>query len=215
MRPESMSEPEKKPPKNPLQQFRRWWPELWVLIRPRRGILSVGLVLMLINRLFGLALPGAIPILVDQILTGKHPEWLLPLALTLVGATLVQGASSFALTQLLSKAAQRLIFELRRQIQSHIGRLPVAYYDSNKTGMLVSRIMTDVEGVRNLIGTGLVEFVGGLITATLALAALIYISPTMTLVAIVSLVVFTVLLKRAFVTLRPRYLQRGRINAEF
>jgi subfamily B ATP-binding cassette protein MsbA len=209
-----MTETDPKPRKAPLQQLRSVWPELRELIKPRRGILSLGLVLMVVNRVFGLASPGAIPVLVNQILPGKHPEWLLPLALGLVAATLVQGASSFALTQLLSKAAQRLIAELRQKIQAHIGRLPVAYYDSNKTGMLVSRIMTDVEGVRNLIGTGLVEFVGGLITATFALAALIYISPSMTLVAIVCLVVFTLLLRRAFVTLRPVYRERGKINAE-
>lgn len=204
----------KEPKKSPLKQFRAVWPELWALVKPRRGLLATGLVLMLVNRAFGLAMPAGAKVLIDEILTLKHPNWLLPLALSLVVATLIQGASSFALTQLLSKAAQRLIAELRQKIQSHIGRLPVAYYDSNKTGQMVSRIMTDVEGVRNLIGTGLVEFVGGLITATFALAALIYISTTMTLVAVVCLAVFTLILQRAFVTLRPVYRERGKINAE-
>jgi ABC-type multidrug transport system fused ATPase/permease subunit len=204
----------KDPPKSPLKQLKSVWPELWALIKPRRGLLALGLVLMLVNRLSGLSMPAGAKILLDEIFTRKHPDWLLPLAGALVLATLIQGASSFALTQLLSKAAQRLIAELRQKIQAHIGRLPVAYYDSNKTGQLVSRIMTDVEGVRNLIGTGLVEFVGGLLTATFALAALIYISPTMTLVAVVCLVVFTLILKRAFVTLRPVYRERGKINAE-
>jgi subfamily B ATP-binding cassette protein MsbA len=200
--------------KSPLKQFKSAWPELWSLIRPRRGLLAVGLVLMLVNRVFGLSLPAAAKVLVDDIL-GKHrTELLLPLVIALVVATLIQGASSFALTQLLSKAAQRLIAELRERIQAHVARLPVAYYDSNKTGQLVSRIMTDVEGVRNLIGTGLVEFVGGLITATFAMVILIYISPIMTLVACVCLAVFTLLLKRAFVTLRPIYRERGKINAE-
>jgi ABC-type multidrug transport system fused ATPase/permease subunit len=209
-----MDQPKDAPAKSPLKQLRSVWPELWALIKPRRGILALGLGLLLINRVFGLAMPAGVKILIDDIFKRKHPDWLLPLAATLVVSTLVQGATSFALTQLLSKAAQRLIAELRQKIQAHIGKLPVAYYDSNKTGQLVSRIMTDVEGVRNLIGTGLVDFVGGLITATFALAALIYISPTMTLVAVVCLVAFTLLLKRAFVTLRPVYRERGKINAE-
>jgi subfamily B ATP-binding cassette protein MsbA len=187
---------------------------MWALIKPRRGLLGIGLLLMVVNRISGLMMPITPKILVDEII-GKHrPELLLPLVGVVVLATLVQGASSFALTQLLSKAAQRLIAELRQKIQSHISRLPVSFYDSNKTGQLVSRIMTDVEGVRNLIGTGLVEFVGGLITATIALAVLIYISPMMTLITCVSLTAFTFLLKHAFVTLRPIFRERSKINAE-
>ncbi|HLY74652.1 MAG TPA: ABC transporter ATP-binding protein, partial [Planctomycetota bacterium] len=211
---EAKEDGKEKAAKSPLRQLKSAWPEIWSLIKPRRGLLSVGLVLMLINRVSGLSLPAAAKVLVDEIL-GKHrTELLLPLVIALIAATLIQGASSFALTQLLSKAAQRLIAELRQKIQGHVARLPVAYYDSNKTGQLVSRIMTDVEGVRNLIGTGLVEFVGGLITATIALALLIFISPVMTLVACVCLAAFTLLLKRAFVTLRPIYRDRGKINAE-
>jgi len=209
-----MDQPKDAPQKSSLKQLKSVWPEIWSLIKPRRGLLALGLLLLLINRVAGLSLPAGVKILLDEILTRKHPDWLLPLAAALVVATLIQGATSFSLTQLLSKAAQRLIAELRQKIQSHIGRLPVAYYDSNKTGQLVSRIMTDVEGVRNLIGTGLVDFIGGLITASIALAALIYISPSMTLVAVVCLVVFTLILKRAFVTLRPVYRERGKINAE-
>ncbi|HZE97263.1 MAG TPA: ABC transporter ATP-binding protein [Planctomycetota bacterium] len=208
-----MDEP-KKEPKSPLKQFRTAWPEIWALVKPRRGLLAVGLVLMIVNRLSGLALPATAKVLVDDILLMRHTALLLPLVIGLVVATLIQGASSFALTQLLSKAAQRLIAELREKVQAHVSRLPVAYYDANKTGQLVSRIMTDVEGVRNLIGTGLVEFVGGLITASIALVVLIYISPIMTLVACVCLAAFTLLLKRAFVTLRPIYRERGKINAE-
>jgi subfamily B ATP-binding cassette protein MsbA len=213
-----MSEPQeegkKKEGKSHFQQFKSAWPELWALIRPRRGLLSVGLVLLVINRIFGLGMPAAAKILIDEILGKKRTELLLPVVIALVVATLIQGSTSFALTQLLSKAAQRLIAELRQKIQAHIARLPVAYYDANKTGQLVSRIMTDVEGVRNLIGTGLVEFVGGLMTATIAMGFLIYISPVMTLVACVCLAAFTLLLKRAFVTLRPIYRERGKINAE-
>src|ERR1017187_9508839 len=161
------------------------------LIRPRRGLLALGMLLMAINRVSGLVLPASTKYLVDDIL-GKHKyNWLQPLILIVVGATLIQGVTSFALTQLLSKAAQRLIAELRRKVQMHVGRLPVSYYDSNKSGMLVSRIMSDVEGVRNLIGTGLVEFVGGLLTAVLALAYLLRLSPPMTGVALGAIVVFS------------------------
>ncbi len=209
-----MIETDTKLRKPPLQQFKSVWPDLWALIRPRRGLLAFGLLLMVVNRVSGMGLPATSKILVDDILLKHRTDWLLPLVAGLVAATLIQGVSSFALTQLLSKAAQRLIAELRQKIQAHIARLPVAYYDSNKTGTLVSRIMSDVEGVRNLIGTGLVEFVGGLMTATLALAVLIAINPIMTLVACVCLAAFACLLKRAFVTIRPIYRERGKINAE-
>ena len=111
----------------------------------------------------GLVLPASTKFLIDDVIGKRRTDLLLPLVCAVVAATVVQGVTSFALTQLLSKAAQRLIAELRRKVQAHIGRLPVAYYDANKTGALVSRIMSDVEGVRNLIGTGLVEFVGGLL----------------------------------------------------
>ena len=213
-----MSEPQedgkKKDKKSPLQQFKSAWPEIWALVKPRRGLLAVGLVLLVVNRIFGLGMPAAAKILIDEIIGKRRTELLVPVVVGLVVATLLQGSTSFALTQLLSKAAQRLIAELRQKIQAHVARLPVAYYDANKTGQLVSRIMTDVEGVRNLIGTGLVEFVGGLLTATIAMGFLIYISPVMTLVACVCLAAFTLLLKRAFVTLRPVYRERGKINAE-
>jgi subfamily B ATP-binding cassette protein MsbA len=156
-------------------------PDIWALMRPRRRILAIGLVLMAINRSSGLVLPASTKYLIDDVIGKKNTEMLLPLMAAVVVATLIQGATSFALTQLLSKAAQRLIAELRQKIQQHIGRLSVTYFDSNKTGTLVSRIMSDVEGVRNLVGTGLVEFVGGLMTAVIAFVVLVRISPTMTL----------------------------------
>ena len=130
---------------NPLpksERLRALLPDIKELVRPRRGLLALGLVLMAINRVSGLALPASTKYLVDDIL-GKHHYWMLrPLILAVMAATLIQGVTSFALTQLLSKAAQRLIAELRRKVQGHIGRLPVAFYDSNKSGMLVSRIMS-------------------------------------------------------------------------
>jgi ABC-type multidrug transport system fused ATPase/permease subunit len=203
---------EKKPAKS--VKFRELWPDIWQLVRPRRGILAVGLVLMLVNRLSGLVLPLSTKFLVDDIIGKHHMERLLPLIGAVVLATLVQGISSFTLTQLLSKAAQRLIAELRQKVQVHIGRLPIAYYDANKTGVLVSRIMSDVEGVRNLIGTGLVEFAGGILTAVFSLFVLLRISPSMTGLALSVVLVFALILSRAFKTIRPIFRERGKINAE-
>jgi subfamily B ATP-binding cassette protein MsbA len=159
-------------------------------------------------------LPASTKYLVDDIIGKRHYYLLRPLILAVVGATLIQGITSFGLTQLLSKAAQRLIAELRRKVQTHVGRLPVSYHDANKTGALVSRIMSDVEGVRNLIGTGLVEFVGGLLTALLALAFLLRLSPSMTGIALGAVLAFGLALRKAFGVLRPIFRERGKINAE-
>lgn len=189
-------------------------PDVWALIKPRRGILTLGLVLMAINRSASLVLPGSTKYLIDDVIGKRRYDLLVPLVLTVVLAMAVQGATSFTLTQVLSKAAQRLIAELRRKVQAHIGRLPVAYYDANKTGAMVSRIMTDVEGIRNLIGTGLVEFVGGLFTAVIALVVLLRISVPMTAMAAAIIISFGLVLRRAFRTIRPIFRERGKINAE-
>jgi subfamily B ATP-binding cassette protein MsbA len=189
-------------------------PEIWTLIHPRRGLLLLGFVLMAVNRVAGLVLPGSTKYLVDDVIGKRHVQLLVPIVLAVIAATVIQGLTSFTLTQLLSKSAQRMITELRKQVQAHIGRLPVSFYDSNKTGVLVSRIMSDVEGVRNLIGTGLVEFAGGLLTATLALIYLLRISVTMTLVAFSVLVVFGLGLNKAFSTIRPIFRARPKITAE-
>jgi len=196
------------------ERLRALWPLIAELVRPRRHLLAIGLVLMLVNRLSGLVLPASTKLLIDDIIGHGRRELLGPLALAVVLATAVQGATSFALTQSLSKAAQRLIAELRRKVQSHVGRLPVAYYDANKSGALVSRIMTDVEGVRNLLGTGLVDFVGGLLTAVFALAVLIRISPLLTGLALAFVVAFGLVLRKSFRTVRPIFRARGKINAE-
>ena len=197
-----------------VSRFLDQLPEVWALLRPRRGLLALGFVLMAINRLSGLLLPASQKYLFDNVF-GKHQTNLLvPLVAAVLAATLVQGVTSYALTQLLSKAAQRMITELRRKVQEHVGRLPVAYYDSNKTGALVSRIMSDVEGVRNLIGTGLVEFLGGLLTATIALVLLLRISPLMTGVAFTLLLVSMFSLRKAFGVIRPIFRERSKINAE-
>ncbi len=183
-------------------------------MRPRRWLLALGFVLMVINRVAALVLPYSTKFLIDTVITKHHMDQLRPLVLVVLGATLVQGFTSFSLTQLLSKAAQRLIAELREQVQVHISRLPVAFYDGNKTGNLVSRIMSDVEGVRNLLGTGLVDFAGGLVTSGIALVLLFRTSPQMTLIAVSSLVCFAVALNKAFATIRPIFRERGKINAE-
>lgn len=189
-------------------------PEIWALIQPRRALLALGLGLMVINRVSGLVLPASTKYLVDDVIGKRHLRLLYPLVGIVLLATIIQGLTSFALTQTLSKAAQRLIAELRRRVQEHVGRLSVSYYDANKTGMLVSRIMSDVEGVRNLIGTGLVDFVGGLMTAAIAFAVLIRISPVMTAIAFGFLLVFGLGLRKAFRTIRPIFRERGKINAE-
>ncbi len=196
------------------ERLRAVLPEVWQLMRPRRWLLALGFVLMLINRVAALVLPYSTKFLIDTVINKHHMDQLRPLVLVVLGATLIQGFTSFSLTQLLSKAAQRLIAELREQVQVHISRLPVAFYDGNKTGNLVSRIMSDVEGVRNLLGTGLVDFVGGLITSGIALVLLFRTSPQMTLIAVGSLACFAVALNKAFSTIRPIFRERGKINAE-
>lgn len=189
-------------------------PEIWALIQPRRALLALGFGLMIINRVSGLILPASTKYLVDDVIGKRHLQLLYPLVGVVLAATVVQGLTSFALTQTLSKAAQRLITELRRRVQEHVGRLSVSYYDSNKTGTLVARIMSDVEGVRNLVGTGLVDFVGGLMTAIIAFIVLIRISPVMTSIAFGFLLVFGVGLRKAFRTIRPIFRERSKINAE-
>ncbi len=201
-------------PSKPPVNLRAIWPDVWALVRPRRWMLGLGLLLMAINRVSGLVLPWSAKSLIDDVIGKRQAELLLPLVSGVVVATVIQGATSFTLTQLLSKEAQRLIAEMRARVQAHISRLPVSYYDSNKTGSLVSRIMSDVEGVRNLIGTGLVEFVGGLLTAVLSLAVLLRINAMMTLITAAVLLGFTFILNRAFTTMRPIFRERGKISAE-
>jgi ABC-type multidrug transport system fused ATPase/permease subunit len=177
-------------------------------------MLGLGLVLIAVSRVAGLVLPTSTKYLIDDVIGKSRADLLLPLVLAVVAATVVQGASSFALTQFLSKEAQRLIADMRRRVQVHIGRLPVAYYDANKTGALVNRIMTDVEGVRNLIGTGLVEFAGGLLSAAVAFVLMMRISPVMTLVTLFSVGIFALVLYRAMKTLRPIFRERSEVYGQ-
>jgi ABC-type multidrug transport system fused ATPase/permease subunit len=188
--------------------------EAWPFIRPQRVLLLFGLLLMAINRLAGLVLPASTKFLVDNVIGKRQIRLLAPLALAIVAATAIQGITSFTLTQLLSKAAQRMIAELRKQVQAHIGRLSISFHDANKTGTLVSRIMSDVEGLRNLMGTGLVELVGSLMTASFALVVLLRISVFMTTVASAILLAFALGLNRAIGTIRPIFRARSKLNAE-
>jgi ABC-type multidrug transport system fused ATPase/permease subunit len=196
--------------------LKKLWPQIWSLIAPRKGLLLVGMCLMGLNRVAGLVMPYTAKPLLDKVLNASHPQpRLLPMYIALVfGAMLVQAITSFSLTQLLSKAGQRLIAELRRQVQRHVGLLSVSYYDENRTGTLVARIMSDVEGVRNLVGTGLVEFVGGLLTAGLVFLYLLYLSPAVTLTVFSVLGVFVFFLQYGFKTIRPIFRERAKINAE-
>ncbi|MGB9146933.1 MAG: ABC transporter ATP-binding protein [Acidobacteriaceae bacterium] len=195
-------------------ELRKVMPEIWKLVRPRKWLLLLGLLLVAINRVAGLVLPYLSKPFVSLVLTKHEMNRLMPLVIAVFSATLIQAITSFSNTQLLSKAAQRMIAELRQQVQQHVGRLSVSFYDANRTGLLVSRIMSDVEGVRNLIGTGLVEFLGGLMTAGMAFAFLLHRSPRMTLIvfAVVAMFVFT--LQKAFKTIRPIFRERAKITGE-
>src|SRR5947209_10823316 len=181
-----------------MERLKGVLPEIWELVRPRKGLMGLGLLLMAINRVAGLVLPASTKFLVDDVILKKHTWRLHQIVIAVIAATIIQGITSFSLTQLLSKAAQRLIADMRRQIQEHVGRLPIAYYDSTKTGTMVARILSDVEGVRNLIGTGLVDFLGGLLTAVLAFIVLIRISVSLPVIAFVCIAFFGFALKKAF-----------------
>jgi ABC-type multidrug transport system fused ATPase/permease subunit len=196
--------------------LKKLWPQVWALMAPRKGLLVLGFFLMAINRLAGMVLPLISKPLLDTVLSPLHPRAnLLPrIILIVLSATLLQAVTSFSLTQLLSKEGQRLIAEMRRQVQRHVGLLSVAYYDENRTGTLVARIMTDVEGVRNLVGTGLVDFVGGMLTAILVFFFLLQRSATVTLTVFAVVGVFVFFLQYGFKRIRPIFRDRGKINAE-
>ena len=184
------------------------------MLHPRRKVLAIGFVLMVISRVSGLVLPISSKYLIDNVIAKHKLSLLVPLVLAVLAATIIQAVTGFAITQLVSKAGQRLIAELRAKVQAHIGRLPVAYYDSNKTGTLVARIMTDVDGIRNLLGTGLIEFAGGILTAVLVLGFLLHLSWLLTSIALVIIVGFGSVLRKAFGTIRPIFRERGKINAD-
>jgi subfamily B ATP-binding cassette protein MsbA len=190
------------------------WQEAKVLIWARRGRLSLGLALMLVNRLSGLVLPATSKYLIDDVIGRRHAEMLMPLALAAGAATIVQAITSFALSQVLGVAAQKAITDMRRRVEAHVARLPISYFDSTQSGVLISRIMTDAEGIRNLVGTGLVQLTGSVVTALLALAYLFYLNWLLTCITIVALAAFGGAMAIAFNRLRPLFRERGKINAE-
>lgn len=184
------------------------------IIWPHRQLILIGLILIGLNRLSGLVLPGSTQILIDDVIGSADLSKLWWLLAVVAGALVIQSVTSYSLTQLLSVQAQKLIASLRVRVQNHILRLPVRYFDDQKSGTLVSRIMTDVEGIRNLVGTGLVLMVGGVITSVVALIMLIRISPMMTLYVMLPVLVFGLIALKAFSHLRPIFRQRGEINAD-
>src|ERR1700742_3175760 len=201
-------------PSKRVASMRKSLPEIWKLLRPRRGLLLLSLVLILVNRLAGFALPLSTKVLIDRVIGKHNGNLLLPLICGLLLATFIQAVTSFVLAQSLSRAAWELITDLRIQIQRHIGRLPVSFYDANRTGTLVSRIMADVEGIRNLMGTGLVEFLGGVLTAIMTFGVLLWISAKLTVLIFLVMVAFVFTLKRVFAIIRPIYIKRSEIYAE-
>ena len=184
------------------------------IVWPRRKIIGVGLILIVISRAASLVLPGASKYLMDDVIAKSDMEMLKVLLLAILGAIVVQSITSFLLTRILSVEAQHLISQLRVRVQRKIMYLPVRFFDNTKSGELVSRIMTDVEGVRNLVGTGLVQLAGGLLTAIVSLFLLINISPMMTLYVLVPVSIFGVISLKAFGYIRPIFRERGKLNAE-
>ena len=184
------------------------------IIWPRRRLIFLGLVLISVNRLAGLVLPGSGKFLIDNAINQSDPAMLKLILLAVAAAIVVQATTAFFLTRLLSVEAQHLISLLRARVQSHILYLPVSYFDNTKSGELVSRIMTDVEGVRNLVGTGLVHLVGGILTAGVSLVLLLRINALLTIYVLVPLVAFSLVSLKAFAFIRPVFRERGRINAE-
>ncbi len=212
-----MTAPANKPTNTPAKKptnYKAAWAETRRLMWQHRRSLGIGLVLMLINRLSGLVLPGSVKWIVDEVLTKQRMELLTPIAIAAAVATLLQASSSFALSQVISVAAQRAITELRRKVQARILRLPVSFFDATQSGILINRVMNDADGIRNLIGTGVVQLVGGVLTASIALAYLFYLNWALTVLTLILLAVFGGGMAYAFVKLRPIFRERSKIQAE-
>src|SRR5687767_5901029 len=190
------------------------WRDARELIWTHRYRLGIGMVLMIINRLVGLVLPASSKYLIDDVVLKQRSDLLIPLALAAGVATIVQALTSFSLAQVLGVAAQRAITEMRKRVQEHVARLPIRYFDSTQTGVLISRIMNDAEGIRNLVGTGLVQLIGGLMTAAIALVILFYLNWRLTSITLLALAAFGGVMAVAFKKLRPLFRERGKIHAE-
>ena len=200
--------------KKPKPNYSNAWREARALIWQHRRRLAVGLALMLVNRLAGLVLPASSKYLIDHVIGEKRIDMLGTIALAAGAATIVQAISSYGISQILGVAAQRAITDMRKSVQAFVLRLPIGYFDSTKTGILISRIMTDAEGIRNLVGTGLVQLVGGLVTASIALGVLFWLNWKLTSISIVILLLFGGGMAYAFAKLRPLFRERGKLNAD-
>lgn len=190
------------------------WQETRSLLRAHRGALLVGFALMLVSRASGLVLPASSKFLIDEVAGAGRGDLLVPLALTVAIATLIQGSSAFALSQVVSVAGQRAIANMRRRVQAHVLHLPVSYFDTTRSGVLISRIMTDAEGIRNLVGTGIVQLVGGVLTSIVALGVLFWLNASLTVLVLGILAVFAGTMAYAFKRLRPIFRERGELNAQ-
>ena len=190
------------------------WRESRELLWRYRGRLALGLGVMLVSRLAGLVLPASSKFLVDRVLVNREVELLTPIAAAVMIATAIQAATSFALVRILGIAAQRAITELRREVQAHVLRLPVRQFDATQSGVLLARIMNDAEGIRNLVGTGLVQLVGGLVTAAIAMAVLFWINWQLTAGMLVVLAAFGGGMAYAFTRLRPIFRERSKLMAQ-
>src|SRR5262249_47628000 len=204
--------PPTRPPRSKLTASA--WEEARGLIWTHRRRLTIGLMLMVGSRLSDLVLPTPSKYLIDDVINQQHWELLPSLALAAGAATLVGSVTSFLNSQVLGVAAQRAITEMRKDVEAHVMRLPVRYFDSTKSGILISRIMSDAEGIRNLVGTGLVQLTGSIVTAVIALGVLLYLNWRLTSVTIVILGTFGGGMATAFKRLRPLFRERGQINAE-
>jgi subfamily B ATP-binding cassette protein MsbA len=190
------------------------WQEARALIWKHRHRLALGMVIMVVNRLAGLVLPWTSKFLMDDVIGRQNWDLLPKLAMAVGAATVVEAATSFANSQILGVAAQRAITDMRKDVEAHVMRLPIRYFDSTKTGVLISRIMTDAEGIRNLVGTGLVQLTGSVLTAVMALGILFYLNWQLTAVTILVLGTFGGVMATAFKRLRPLFRERGQINGE-
>jgi ABC-type multidrug transport system fused ATPase/permease subunit len=200
--------------KKPKYDSKRAWAEARALIWEHRRSVGIGMLLMLISRPAGLVLPAATKWLIDEVLVKQRSELLVPIALASGAATLIQAITSFALSQVVSVAAQQAIAKLREDVQAHLVRLPVRFFDSTKSGVLVTRVMTDPEGIRNLVGTGVIQLVGGVVSAFLSLGYLLWLNWRLTTVMVVFLSIFGVGMAFAFRRLRPIFRERSVIQAE-
>jgi ABC-type multidrug transport system fused ATPase/permease subunit len=201
-------------PEKRKTDYKAAWAETRKLMWQHRSSLAIGFVLMLVNRLSGLVLPGSSKWIVDEVMTKGRTELLMPIAIATGVATVLQAGSSFALSQVISVAAQRAITELRRRVQARILRLPVSFFDATQSGVLITRVMSDAEGIRNLIGTGIIQLVGGILTAVIALGYLFYLNWFLTAITLGFLAIFGGVMAYAFVRLRPIFRERSKIQAE-